>query len=176
MAVLEIVTIPNKILETKAEKIVDFGAETKELVKNLLDTVRKAHDPEGAGLAANQIGIAKRACIVRDFFVNPQNEDEIIAKDYVLINPKIISASKETELDIEGCLSVPNVYGRVERAKRIKVKAQDENGNEIRLSASGFLARVIQHEIDHLDGILFTTKLVGKAYTDDELEELESKY
>ncbi|MBI2414237.1 peptide deformylase [candidate division WWE3 bacterium] len=176
MPVCKIVTIPDEVLLTPTKKIVDFNIDTQELIKNLLDTVRKAKDPEGAGLAAPQIGISKRACVVRDFFVNPMNRDEVLSHDYVLINPKIISASKETELDIEGCLSIPLVYGKVERAKKVKIKALNEHGEEIRFMASGFLARVVQHEIDHLDGILFTSKLVGRPYTEEELEEIESKY
>uniref|UniRef100_A0A7C4XIE2 Peptide deformylase n=1 Tax=candidate division WWE3 bacterium TaxID=2053526 RepID=A0A7C4XIE2_UNCKA len=174
MAVIKIVTIPNQILTTPAKKVVVFDNETRTLISDLLDTAREAKNPEAAGLAAPQIGISRRVCVVREFFVNPSNKDKLVAKDYVLVNPKIISASKEKELDIEACLSVPNVYGMVERAKKVKVKAQDGDGNEIRLTASGFLARVVQHEIDHLDGILFTSKLVGKSYTEEELEKIES--
>jgi peptide deformylase len=176
MAVKKIVTIPDKILITPTLKVEALDAETKQLIVDLLDTVKAARNPEAAGLAAPQIGSNKRICIVREFFVDPNNENRVAAKDYVLINPKIISESKEKDLDIEACLSIPNVYGKVERSKKVKVKALDENGNNIRFNASGFLARVAQHEIDHLDGVLFTSKIIGKSYTDEELEEIESKY
>ena len=87
-----------------------------------------------------------------------------------MINPKFVSLAKEEELDWEGCLSFPDLYGKVWRAKKIKLKYQDLDGVEQRLTASGFLARVIQHEMDHLDGVTFNTKIVGKMYKGEELD------
>ncbi len=91
-------------------------------------------------------------------------------QDIIMINPKFVSLAKEEELDWEGCLSFPNLYGKVWRAKKVKVKYQNLNGEGQRLTASGFLARVIQHEMDHLDGVTFNTKVVGKMYKGDELD------
>lgn len=85
-----------------------------------MDTVKIAKDPEGAGLAAPQLGISKRICVVRNFFEDPLNSNDINSDDIILINPKIIQYSAEKEIDWEGCLSVPNVYGLVERAKKNK--------------------------------------------------------
>jgi peptide deformylase len=175
MSVVPIVIEPNKVLHEKCDKIKEFGPETKELVRNLLDTLNNAKNPEGAGLAAPQIGVLKRACIVRRFTIDPKNPDTEQIEHYVLINPKITSASKEKDVDWEGCLSIPNTYGRVKRPSKIKVRAYDVNGEELKITASGFFARVIQHEIDHLDGVLFTTKYVGKLVTENELDEIFSK-
>jgi peptide deformylase len=111
-------------------------------------------------------------CVVRNFFVDPKDSQNMLSENIVLINPKIISKSKEVETDWEGCLSVPDVYGKVERYKKIKIYAVGIDGKDIKFKASDFLARTIQHEVDHLDGILFTDKVVGKTITEEELEAL----
>jgi len=172
MAVVPIVKIPDEILNKKCGKVDKLDEDAKKLVKNLLDTLRAAKNPEGAGLAAPQIGVSKRVCIARRFLPNPNNESKPLIQDYVLINPKIISSSNETDLGWEGCLSIPDSYGKVLRAKKVKVKALNEEGEEVKINASGFFARIIQHEIDHLDGILFTSKLVGNTITEKELDKI----
>jgi len=171
MAVLEILKTPNPILNTKCEKITDFGEATQEIVRNLIDTAESAHDPEAAGLAAPQIGYSKKICLVRRFF-SSGSKKKILIENIILVNPKMISSSRETDLDWEGCLSIPDKYGKVERSKRIKIKAQNEKGEEFKMSASGYLARVIQHEMDHLEGILLIDKAVGKTKTESEIDEL----
>lgn len=171
MAVKPIITIPNKILENPTEKVGNIDDTTKSIARDLLDTVLKAEDPEGAGLSANQIGINKRMCVVRNFYEDPKSGN-VDSEDIVLINPKIISHSNDIETDWEGCLSVPEVYGQVPRFKKVKVKAKDMNGDTIRLTANGYFARVIQHELDHLDGILFTEKVAGKTITESEFNSL----
>lgn len=174
MAVVPIVTVPDKVLNKPAEKVREFDAETKTLVTNMMDTLLAAEEPEGAGLAAPQIGVSKQMIIVRQFMRDPEDEQKTVTKEYVMINPKIFSESKETNLEYESCLSVPNVWGKVERADKIKVKYLDENGEQNRKTAKGYLARVIQHEIDHLNGILFTSKVIGDTLTDEELDMLSS--
>lgn len=173
MAIRKIISVPDPVLYQKAVKITKIDEETKELAKDLIDTLNNAIDPEGAGLAAPQIGILKRMIVVRRFYKDPMNPNNTVFENIVLINPKYVSKSRETELDWEACLSVPNRYGRVERAKKIKVNAQDVEGNDMRIKASGFFARVIQHEIDHLEGEIFTDKVVGKTISESELDELE---
>jgi peptide deformylase len=173
MAIREIVKIPNKILNTRLEEVVEITPEISEMVKDLKDTLSNSKVP-GAGLAANQIGINKRICIVRDFYPNPEKDNEEIYKEYVLINPKITVSSKKEGLDWEGCLSIPDTYGLVKRLKKIKVEALDENGKKIKFTAEGFFARTILHEVDHLNGILFTSKVVGKTKTEKELDKLYS--
>lgn len=174
MAIQKIVTTPNEILKSPCEKV-KFDEQTKTLIQDMMDTLLDAKNPEGAGLAAPQIGVLKRVIIAREFFLSPENQEEVISKEHVFVNPKIISKSKETDVDFEGCLSIPDTYGRVERSKKIKVKALDENGMPIRVSASGFLARVIQHEVDHLDGILFTDIMVGEPVTEAQLDLMEQE-
>ncbi|MEZ6255355.1 MAG: peptide deformylase [Patescibacteria group bacterium] len=175
MAVREIIEIPNPLLTTNTAKVVEFNAETKQIAQDLIDTVLHASDPAGAGLAAPQIGIPLRMCVVRKFKPNPNdpaNTDSELSKEIILINPQITSYSNSEDIRWEGCLSIPDTYGKVKRAKQITVKAQDINGEEIKLKASGFFARIIQHEIDHLDGILFTSKTIGSTVTDAELEKI----
>ena len=154
----------------------------KELVQNMLDTINSFKDPEAAGLSAIQVGVPVRVLIARDFSLPqpavsqqslPQQTMPIQGQhqDIVMINPKFVSLAKEEELDWEGCLSFPDLYGKVWRAKKVKLKYQDLTGEEQRLTANGFLARVIQHEMDHLDGITFNTKILGKMYKSEELDE-----
>ena len=175
MAVVPIIKIPDEILNQKSEKVRKVDEETKNLIKNLLDTLQAAQNPEGAGLAAPQIGILKRVCIARKFLPNPNNPNKPLIQDVVFINPKIISSSKDVELGWEGCLSIPDEYGKVQRPKKVKIKALNEEGEEVRINASGFFARVIQHEIDHLEGVLFTSKVVGNTITEKELDKILEK-
>ncbi len=170
MAVVPIVKKPNPILDNKTEKVTDFGKETQDIIKNLKDTVDAAEDPEGAGLSANQIGVPKQICVVRNFIQDPLNPEDQFFKETVMINPKITSKSSEKEVDWEGCLSVPDTYGKVSRSIQIKVEYQDEEGKPQKIKAQDFFARVIQHEIDHLDGILFTSKVKGETVDSDYFE------
>jgi peptide deformylase len=170
MAIRKIVTIPDPVLRNKAQKVNGVGEEEKKLAQDLLDTLEVAKDPEGAGIAATQIGVSKKMCVVRNFFPNPAKNGEYTHEDYVLINPKIVSTSKETEVDYEGCLSVPNVYGKVERYKKIKVDATDISGDRIKIKAQDFFARTIQHEIDHLEGVLFTDRVIGGVISEQEMD------
>lgn len=172
MAIRKIVTIPDPVLYKKTQKIGEITEDIKRLAQDLIDTVKVAEDPEGAGLAATQIGVSKRMCVVRNFFEDPLNPKEIKANDIILINPKITHFSDEKDLDWEGCLSVPDKYGKVDRAWKIKVTAKDIDGNIIKIKAEGFFARTIQHEVDHLDGVLFTTKVIGETLSQAEFDKM----
>ena len=172
MAIKNIIIDPNPTLLNKTQKVGEITDEIKAIAQDLIDTVKVAEDPEGAGLAATQIGISKRMCVVRNFYEDPMEPSKINSDDIVLINPKITHFSTENETDWEGCLSVPDKYGLVERAKRIKVTAKDLDGNTIKIKAEGFFARTIQHEVDHLDGILFTSKIEGKILTQKEFDKM----
>lgn len=172
MAIKQIIETPNSILRNKNDKVTVFDENLKKEIDDLIDTVKDAKDPEGAGLAAPQIGINKKMCIVRNFFEDPQT-GVVSAVDYVLINPKIVSKSKETSVDWEACLSVPDKFGQVERFEKIKVLAQNEHGNRIKIKAADYFARVIQHEMDHLEGVLFTDKVIGKTLSQKEFEEIQ---
>jgi peptide deformylase len=162
MAIKKILQAPNELLNTKCTPIKELTPEINSLVKDLQDTLNSAKDPEGAGIAAPQIGILKRVCIVKRI-----NKGETI-KEYILINPEITSSSAKESLGLEGCLSIKNLYGKVLRPERVTVKFLDENFESRKLKASGYLARLIQHEIDHLDGILFDSKIIGKRYTEED--------
>ncbi|WP_075980977.1 peptide deformylase [Bacillus massilinigeriensis] len=156
MAVRKIVTYPAEILEKECEPVKDFD---KKLWKLLDDMYETMIEYDGVGLAAPQIGIASQIAVV-------YIDDE--SGTIELINPVIIKTSGE-QTDVEGCLSFPNLYGEVSRPFYVKVKAQDRKGRTYILEAEDFLARAIQHEIDHLHGILFTTK-VTRYVEEEELE------
>mgnify|MGYP001587934299 FL=1 len=171
MPIVSIVKIPDPLLNQKSQKVGEFTPEAKEIIQNLLDTVRQPNSG-AAGLSAPQIGKLLRICVARRFIKNPNDPEKEITKEYVLVNPKIITASNEKRTHWEGCLSIPDTFGLVERPAKIKIKAQDENGQEITIKSTGFFATVIQHEIDHLDGILFTSKVIGKTLNEKELDEM----
>ncbi len=175
MAVVPITAIKNNkipdILITKCEKVTVFDKDLKKIGQDLIDTALVEKDPEAAGLAAPQIGVNKRVCLVREF-KETKNNNETIVRNHILVNPEITGNSSDFDIKWEACLSVPKLSGKVQRYKRVSVIANDMNGKKIKFKASGFFARVIQHEIDHLNGILFTTKVVGDLLTDEELEKL----
>ena len=126
---------------------------------------------EAAGLAAPQIGYSKRIILVRDFKKLP-NTDKLLITNIIMINPRIISESKELESDWESCLSIPNMYGKVTRPYSIKLTYTDEKGLEKKIKAKDFFARVILHEVDHLNGILFDSKLDGKLITEEQYNKI----
>lgn len=139
--ILEIKKYPNPILRKKAKEIKKITPEIKELILNMIETM-KAN--QGIGLAAPQIGELKKIIIVQT-----QKGNE------VFLNPEIIKKSKEKEIGEEGCLSFPGLFLKIKRAKKIIVKAQNIEGKEIIIKAENQIARIFQHEIDHLSGILF---------------------
>ena len=172
MAVRKVVLTPDPILKQKASKVTEVDAEVKQIIADLIDTLNAATNPEGSGIAAPQIGISKQICIARRFIEDPNIDGKTITKDYVLINPEMLDESETLDLGWEGCLSIPNLYGKVLRSRKIKISALNEDGQSVKIKATGFFARVIQHEIDHLQGILFTEKLVGQPVTEAEFDKI----
>ncbi len=154
---LKVVHYPNKVLQTPAQKVVNFDDELKDLVGKMVKTM---HKEKGIGLAAPQIGKSLRLTVIE---YKKQEDDDFEIPLLVLVNPKIISKSTATEVDTEGCLSLLGIEIPVARHKKIKVKAQDLEGNKIRLTASGLFARIIQHELDHLDGKMIIDYAPDKA-------------
>jgi peptide deformylase len=146
---LEVVKHPAEVLRAKAEPIQEVNEEIAELAQEMLDTMEAA---DGIGLAAPQVNRRLR------MFVCHVKDDE----RRVFINPEIIGTSMETVTYEEGCLSVPGVYADIERSASIEVQARNERGRRFRLDASGLLARVILHETDHLNGVLFFDHLSEK--------------
>jgi peptide deformylase len=137
---LDIRTFGDPVLKTRAAPVESFDESLAHLTQDMLATMR---DNEGVGLAANQVGRLKRVLVAAV-------EDE----EYVFVNPVLTNRSETTEKGSEGCLSIPGVQVDVERPIAVTVSAQDVSGKPLRLEASGLLARVLQHEVDHLDGVL----------------------
>jgi peptide deformylase len=141
MAKLKIITYPNKALREKAKKIT--SPESSDIKKTIDEMIACMKEHNGLGLAATQIGKPIRLCVI---------EEE--GEKYVMINPKITSFSKELIEIEEGCLSFPGKYFLIKRPEKIKARYLNENGERVKIKADGLLARAVQHEIDHLDGIL----------------------
>jgi len=137
------------VLRQKAQPVTEFDDTLRALVEDMRDTM-KAY--EGVGLAANQVGVARRVLVV-----DVPLDDESRAR-HVLVNP-VIGARSGSETGEEGCLSIPGIYDDVARSQKLTVTGQDEHGRPVEIEAQGYLARAIQHEIDHLDGVLFVDRL-----------------
>ncbi len=160
---LKILQKGNEILEQKAEEVSsdDFqSAKIKNLINEMKNTLKKTED--GVALAAPQIGESLRIFIISPEAYRIDNEKEEPKKqDLIFINPEIIKCSKKKEWMDEGCLSVAGYFGKVERSTNCTISAYDEGGNKFTRGAGGILSQIFQHEIDHLDGILFTEKAKG---------------
>ena len=146
---MQIVKYPNKILHQKLKEVKKITPEIRELIS---DMRKKVVESQGVGLAANQVGQD-----LTIFVIDKKLAEENGVPD-VYINPEITEYLKESAEMEEGCLSLPEYFTSVFRAKKVKLKALDENGNKIKIKARGFLARVIQHETDHLNGVLIKEK------------------
>lgn len=149
-----IVTTPDPRLRQKSKKVHQIDDETKRIIDEMIASSlawEEEHEFElSAAMAAPQLGYNKRIIVVREDMSNKDN-----ATFVPLINPVVIKTEGKIIEDYEGCLSVPSVYGKVGRPYKARIKAVTENGEEVRLKATGFLARTLLHEIDHLDGVLF---------------------
>ena len=152
MALREIITLPHPTLRRKAHKVTDFGPDLQTLVDDMVETMRQA---PGVGLAAPQINVSLRLIVVE---YGSEEDEEAPKKLYTVINPEIIRPSPETVLGTEGCLSVPGIVGEVERNESLTVKGLSRRGQPITIKAKGWLARIFQHEIDHLDGVVFVDR------------------
>jgi peptide deformylase len=140
MAVYQVIELPNEVLRARAKEVSKFNEGLARLLDNMKDTL---YAENGLGLAAPQIGVSKRVVVI-------DTKDNYME----LINPVILEKSGE-QIGSEGCLSVPGLVGMVKRAENVKVKAYNRHGEEITVEGTGLLARALQHEIDHLDGVLF---------------------
>ena len=155
MAVLDIVQVgsaKSEILAQPATRVRDFGPKLHQLLDRMLETLREA---PGVGLAAPQVGVDLRVAVIE--YPDDEEDPENTLQVYELINPEIVRA-KGAEVGQEGCLSIPGMVADVERATYLLVRAQDRNGQEYRIKVYDWLARVFQHEIDHLHGVLMTDK------------------
>lgn len=150
-----IITLPNEHLRGKSQKVGIISNELRQIIKDMKDATLdwEASRPHevGVALAAVQIDKPYRIIIIRSDFDDKKNRTFA-----VFINPEIVKKEGELKADFEGCLSVTDIYGKVPRYNKIRMRALDETGRAVRVKAEGFLARVLQHEVDHLNGLLFT--------------------
>jgi peptide deformylase len=160
MTLRDIVYLPNPILRKKAKPVNKFDKDLQTLIDDMFETMREA---PGVGLAAPQINLPLQLAVIEyaegeDDEDRPEDAPPPQKKTFVIINPEITKVSDEKVLGIEGCLSIPGLVGEVERHQSIEVKALNRHGNPVKIKAEGWLARIFQHEIDHLNGVLFTDK------------------
>lgn len=149
MALLEIKKYPDKILKQKTTNVEDLDAQTQHLIDDMIETM---HFARGLGLAANQVGVSKRLCVI-DLSLKEDKGPFI-----VLVNPIIVE--KEGMIDAEeGCLSIPGYLTSIKRAEKVLVKGINREGKDIEIEGTGFLARALQHEVDHLDGLLLIDRM-----------------
>lgn len=152
MAIREIITLPHPVLRRKARKVTDFGPELQNLIDDMVETMRAA---PGVGLAAPQVNVSQRLIVVE---FGDEEDETAPTKLFMVINPEITRSSRELVKGTEGCLSVPDIVGEVERSVRVTVKGMNRYGQPLKIKAKGWLARIFQHEIDHIDGVLFVDR------------------
>lgn len=146
MAVLSIRLFPDPILKQKTKRVRAIDGSIRKLISDMIETMHSV--PERVGLAAPQVGVSLRVIVIG----LPE------AKDIAIVNPKIVRRRGERLIN-EGCLSVPGYFGQVKRAESVTVKGRDQNGKEIRIKAEGLLAQALEHEIDHINGVLYLDHL-----------------
>lgn len=149
MAILEIKKYPDEILKKKAQNVIDINGQLQKLINDMIETMYSAH---GIGLAAPQIGVLKKIIVI-DTNMTDKERSPII-----LINPEIVDSEGEI-LSEEGCLSIPGFITKLKRREKVFVKALDKNGKQIEIEGTGLLGRALQHEIDHLNGILIIDRI-----------------
>ena len=164
---MKIVTTPNEILNHPTREVTEFDENLRKTVREMEEILRNQRNPEGVGLSANQVGLNLRLAVVR---LNPDEQDST-PHFLTIVNPRIVSQSADITEEYEGCLSIPNHYGPLPRAQAVTVQFQDLKGETLTIKATAFLARIFQHEIDHLDGKLITERSAGPFLTEAELEE-----
>jgi peptide deformylase len=167
MAVRTVKKFPDPVLRRKAENIQDIDEGVLSLIEDMFETME---EEIGVGLAAPQIGISKRVIVV--------SVDEKGFERFALINPVIIQSSEELMASEEGCLSVPGINADVTRPRKVVVQGTTRNGRAVEITASGMLARVLQHEIDHLNGVLFIDRLdeKDKKKVQRELDDMKRQF
>lgn len=147
MSILKVKKYPESVLRKKAEPLTQFGPEEQKFFNDMIDTM---YAEEGVGLAAPQVGISKRVLVASPTLTR--------GEEYVFVNPEILEA-RGRELGLEGCLSLPGISGEIPRAKVIRFRALDRQGKPLEMEIKDFFARIIQHEVDHLNGVLLIDRV-----------------
>jgi peptide deformylase len=172
MTQLDIIRPDNPVLRKKARRVTNFDKKLQTLIDNMVETMIEA---PGVGLAAPQVAISQRLLVARlqDDDKSKEEFGDLAGKLFVLVNPEIVKTSKEKVEGVEGCLSIPGYLGTVDRFEKVTIDSLDRNGKPQRIKAEGWLARVFQHEIDHLDGRLYIdiAKDVWEVRPEDEDDE-----
>lgn len=176
MSKLPIVTIPDAGLRAKTRPVTNFDADLQKLIDDMIETMREAN---GVGLAAPQIGRPLKLAVIETL---PEEDDEGNEIEgtrdlFVIINPEIFWSSRETSKGMEGCLSIPGYLGEVERAESIRVRGLDRHGRKFRMRFDDWDARIIQHEVDHINGVLYIDKLTSpeNIWTEEEFEKMREE-
>jgi peptide deformylase len=169
MTLRTIVTLPDPVLRRKAHAVETFDKNLKTLIEDMVETMREA---PGVGLAAPQIGLSERLIVV-EYYEHDEDEEneEALKKVWAVLNPEIVKASEEKVMGVEGCLSIPGLVGEVERHEAIQIKGLNRHGKPIKIKAQGWLARIFQHEIDHLNGVLFPDRATRVWRPSQEVEQ-----
>jgi peptide deformylase len=162
MPAREIIYAPHPVLRKKAAKVTKFDQNLQALIDDMITTL---HEESGAGLAAPQVNESKQVILVE---YGNDDDENIPPTLYVTVNPRITRISQETVFGAEGCLSIPGLMGEVERAQEIIVEGQNRKGEPVKMRLKGWTARVFQHEIDHLNGILYTDLATHVWETDED--------
>jgi peptide deformylase len=163
MTIQTIYTYEEDVLRQKAQPVETFDEELQSLIDDMIETMRVA---PGVGLAAPQIGVSKQVIVVE---FGDEDDETVPEHLFVVVNPEIVAQSKDTIDGIEGCLSVPGFVGEVERAQAVTIRGKDQHGKKVKIRAQGWLARIFQHEIDHVNGVLYTDR-AGQIWKPDHEE------
>jgi len=166
MSVREVIKLPHPTLRKKAHEVRDFGDAFQQLVDDMVETMRVE---DGVGLAAPQINQSLRVIVVE--YPEDDSEEDAPKKLFIVVNPEIMKRAEDTILGVEGCLSVPDIVGEVERSEKVEIRGLNRYGKKTKIRAKGWLARVFQHEIDHLDGVLFVDRAT-QIWKTSEVEEV----
>lgn len=161
------------ILREKSEELKTEELQKEKIKQLILDMTKTMKEKDGVGLAAPQVGVSKRIIAIEIAADNPRYPGHSAVSSLVLINPKILKKSWKKEVMEEGCLSLPEIFGLVKRSVKITVVTLDRNGKKIKFRAAGFFARVIQHEVDHLDGVLFIDRAKEIVKGKEKLKDME---
>jgi peptide deformylase len=174
MALREIVQLDNPVLRKKARKVMDFDARFQTMIDDMVETML---DAPGVGLAAPQIGVSQRVFVARlaDDEESKEEYGDQAGVLYVIANPEFVKVSRKMVEGVEACLSIPGWFGDVERHEEVILRGQDRFGKPLRVKAKGWLARVFQHETDHLDGRLYIDLATRTWQAKDEDESADAK-